>query len=169
LALPTENGSLPSSSTASSIASGPDSSTNSSETPAEHTQDAVIATVEQGDNENRYSRDSCSAPVFWRFIDPTSKLPAPVHLGSLELAHTQVAPDQSTKILSATDPFIRAMSTDSSGEISPRPSSLASTPPGSKRSSEEFQEDEEGQTFSLQIQISGHDFSPRRLRWNLGF
>jgi len=139
---------LPSSSTASSLASGSDSSTNSFETAAEHTQDTAIATVEQGEHENRYSRDSRTAPVFRRFVDPTNKLPASVHLGAIDLAHTQVAPDQSTNIQSATDPSIRVMSTDSSGGTSPRPSSRASTPPGSKRSSEEFQEDEEGQTHS---------------------
>ncbi len=40
------------------------------------------------------------------------------------------------------------MSADSSRGTPPRPSSRTSTRPGSKRTSEEFQEDEEGQTLS---------------------
>ena len=170
LALPTEIGSLPSSSTASSIASGPDSSTKSSETPAEDTQDAAIATVEQGDNENRYSCDSCCAPAFWRFIDPTNNLPAPVQLASIDLTCVQVAPDQSATIQSATDPSIRAMSTDPSGGgvlllVLRALQALRQDRSAHQRSSRKTKK----ALLFLQIQISGHEFSPRRLRWNLGF
>jgi len=76
-------------------------------------------------------------------LPPTAPLQsAPVALASIEVAHAQVAADQFTQTQSTTAPFIRAMSA-SSGGTSPRASSLTSTPPGSKRSSAEFLEDEE--------------------------
>jgi hypothetical protein len=69
---------------------------------------------------------------------------AAVLLPSIETAYPPAAADQSTNIQSATAPFSRGLSAYSSKGTSSRASSLASTSTGSKRSSEEFQEDDEG-------------------------
>ena len=72
----------------------------------------------------------------------TTAGPALVRFASMDLAYTQAAAHQSTKIQLATARSVRAMRTSSSGEPSPRASSLASTPPESTPSPEKFLEDD---------------------------
>lgn len=55
-ALYTEHGSLPSASVASSVASGPNSSTSSYKSAIEHSHSPATAKTENGDNENQCSR-----------------------------------------------------------------------------------------------------------------